>query len=401
MSTIKDVLLDGSGDRRLESWIDSFVKKTENLESPSIFRRWTAISVIAAAIEQKVWIQTSAPMLPNLYVVLVGHPGIGKTRVIRAGRGYVRRLGTVHIAPISLTWASLVDSLDEAKRQLLSYGVEFNSMYICADELGAFIHKYDNEMVAGLSALYDLDPYTQRRRTGGINIKIQSPQLNILTGSTPQNLMDFMPEKAWGQGLTARLIMVFSDERTVGDDFAGTASGTGDDLDHDLLVIHNLYGQFKVTDAYRQCVNNWRALGELPVPNHPKLLHYVTRRRSNLYKLSMISAVDRSNQLTLGRDDFNQAMGWLLQVEETMPEVFRAGAANADGLAMDEIGHFVMINDRGEGVSERAITHFARDRIPLNSILRIVEIMVASGMIRCVRIDQRTGARYFRPGAQL
>ena len=122
-----------------------------------------------------------------------------------------------------------------------------------------------------------------------------------------------MPEKAWGQGFTSRLIMIFSDERIIGDDFAEVEKTYSADLAHDLEIINEQIGQFEVTQAYQDAVNNWRALGEQPVPSHPKLIHYVTRRRTHLYKLSMVSAIDRSNALILTRMTSNRAMGWLLK----------------------------------------------------------------------------------------
>ena len=163
--------------------------------------------------------------------------------------------------------------------------------------------------------------------------------------------------------------MVFSDERIIGDDFAPVESSHSVDLLHDIEIINGIIGEFQVTDQYRKAVNDWRQLGEVPVPNHPKLIHYVTRRRAHLYKMSMISAIDRSNSLILTKDDFNRAMGWLLEAEDTMIEIFKAGATNADAAAMEEIIHFIKINDRGFGVSEQKITRFASDRIPLHSIL--------------------------------
>ena len=384
--------------RKLESWIESFVDKTANLHSPEIFRRWTAISIIAATLEQKVWIKTSRPMFPNIYVFLIAHPGVGKSRTINEGRRYVQDLTEFHLAPISITFASLVDSLVKAKRVIIrpnEDALEYNSMYICADELGTFIHKYDNEMCDGLSHFYDPNPYQQVRRTSDINIKIKSPQINLICGSTPQNLTDLMPEKAWGQGFTSRLIMIFSDERIIGDDFDIMEDAHSDDLAADLEIINGLVGQFEVTEAYRNAVNNWRQLGEPPIPNHPKLIHYVTRRRAHLYKLSMISAIDRSNALILTRDDFNRAMSWLLEAETNMIEIFKAGATNADAQAMDEILHFIVINDRGKGVSEQAIRRFARDKVPLHSILRIIEIMENSGQIVLRGIEKGTRLRYY------
>ena len=390
-----------SGKRKLSSWIESFIEQTASLHSPEIFRKWTAISTIAATLEQKVWVKTGMrPMYPNMFIFLVAHPGVGKTRTMREGTHYVRDLPEFHLAPISMTFASLVDSLVKSKRVLIRPGddaIEYNSMYIAADELGAFIHKYDNEMIDGLSAFYDPDPYSQTRRTSDIRIKIQSPQLNILCGTTPQNLTQLLPEKAWGQGFTSRLIMVFSDERIIGDDFAPAVKSHSADLEHDLNIINGLVGEFEVTADYRDLVNKWRQLGESPVPNHPKLIHYVTRRRAHLYKLSMVAAIDRSNALILTRDDFNTAMGWLLEAEDTMVEIFKAGATNADAQAMDEILHLIKINDRGFGVSEQKIVKFARDRLPLHSISRVIEIMERSGQIFLRGTDRNTKLKYFSP----
>ena len=244
------------------------------------------------------------------------------------------------------------------------------------------------------------DPHSLVRAIGNrpcrdLRIKIESPQINMLCGCTPQNLTDLMPEKAWGQGFTSRLIMIFSDERIIGDDFAEVEKTYSADLAHDLAIINEQIGQFEVTKDYRDAVNNWRALGEPPVPSHPKLIHYVTRRRTHLYKLSMVSAIDRSNALILTKDDFNRAMGWLLEAEASMAEIFKAGATNADAAAMEEILHFVKIHDGEYGVSEQKITRFARDRLPIHSIHRVVDILERSGQIHLLGIDRTTKIKYF------
>jgi len=310
-------------------------------------------------------------------------------------------LTNFHIAPISMTFAAMADALCEAKRHVVVSGeaVEFNSLYICAEEMGAFIHKYDNEMIDGLAAFYDPDPYAQRRRTNDIKFEIPSPQINMVAGVTPQNLLHVLPERAWGQGFMSRVIMVYSGERIVGDDFAPRPTVTTEALEHDLTIINNLYGQFHVTEEYRDCINLWRAADEsvdgAPVPDHPKLTHYIIRRRVHLYKLSMIASVNRGNSLALTREDFNTALGWLAEAESLMPDIFKAGAGNIDGAAMDEIRHFVLAADRGSGVSEQKIIHFAREHVPIHSILRIVEVMEKSGQLFCLGVERRTQIKFY------
>lgn len=390
--------------RRLDSFITSFVEATSPLGSPAIYRRWTAISIMAAALRQNVWLRTSGPVFPNLYIFLIGHPGVGKTRIISEGRRVAIKADGLNIAPVSMTFASMVDALAEAKVEIIRQPqgtIRYNSMYIAADELGTFMHKYEPEMIDGLSHFYDPNPYQQVRRTADIDIRIESPQINMIAGSTPKNFINFMPEKAWGQGFTSRIIMVFSDERFIIDDFADHGPSHTADFIADLKHISELYGQFTVTQPYREAINTWRHAGEPPLPSHPRLLHYLTRRCMHLYKLSMISSIDRDDSLWLTRADFDNALTWLTEAELYMPDIFKAGATNADAQAQDDIVHWIRITDlpgpngKPLGISEQRITQYARDKVPIHSILRLIEILEQTGQIRMVRQDKRTGAKYY------
>lgn len=392
-------MINGKGARRCQSWIDQFVDYAEGLESAPIFRRWAAIGIIGAALEQKVFLQTTAPLYPNLYIFLVGHPGVGKTRTIMSAAKFFRQLPEPHLAPTSMSMASMVDSLVDAKRTIINLPnppLEYNSMLICADELSAFMHKFDDEIIGGLTTFYDVTaPYSQRRRGNDLRILIKHPQLSILSGTTPSNLIKFMPENAWDQGFTSRVLMIFSDERIVHDDFfAATERDLPTDMLHDLNLINSLVGQFSATEDFRDAVNAWRKLGQPPVPNHPKLLHYNTRRLAHLLKLSMVAAVDRGNNLLLAKEEFNRAMGWMLEAELAMPDIFKAGGVGADSKAMDEIYHYVLASDlRRTGVPEHKLVNFARERVPAHSVMRVLEVMDRSGMIVTVGNEKGTGQR--------
>lgn len=392
----------GHAGRKCHSWIDSFVNATANLEVPKVFRQWSAISTLAAAVEQKVYVPSGGEALfPNIYCFLVAHAGVGKTRSIMASKKYYMETPEPLSAPTSMSPSSMIDALHKSKRTIVRMPegpLEYNTMYITADELTAFMHQYDEEATGVLSQFYDPRPYGQTRRGNDLNIKIKSPQINLIVGATPSMLMKYMPESAWEQGFMTRVIMVFSDERTVGDDFADKDTSLNDDLVHDLRSISTLVGEFQVTEAYRNAVNKWRAAGEPPVPTHPKLIHYATRRRVHLYKLSMVSAIDRSDVLMLTEDDFFRAMTWLVDAEATMPDIFKAGAGNADAKAMDEIYHYVLTTSalfKGS-VPERKIINFAKERVPLHSIERVIGIMQSAGMIEAVAMDKRTGQRLWK-----
>ena len=105
--------------RRLNNFIDAFLAYTEGKGSPRIYRLWSAIFTVGAVCERKVWLTTAKGKLyPNQYILLVGGAGIGKslcTNIVFDLLSEVRTPETpFHIAPTSVTKASLIDSLSDS-----------------------------------------------------------------------------------------------------------------------------------------------------------------------------------------------------------------------------------------------------------------------------------------------
>lgn len=385
------------------------MEAAEKLDSPKIFRRWAAIATVAAALEQRVWMTTNRGVLvPNVYCFLVANPGVGKTITIAEVERYYLEIPEPHKAPTSLTGASLVDALVKAKRFVPEVKdprdgegpLDYNSMFITADEITAFMHDHDARTVGLMSAFYDPREYGEWRRGNDLKLKIRYPQLNILCGTTPSNLMKLMPEYAWDQGFTSRVVMVFSDERGEGDDFSTMDTSLNPALVHDLRVISSLVGPFTVSQQYVDAVTDWRRAGQSPCPTHPKLLHYATRRRVHLYKLSMVSAVDRSDGLAIVREDFDRALSWLLEAEATMSDIFKAGTGGADQKAMDEIFHYVLMSCAGgRKIAGYKIVNFAKARLPLTSIDKVIKTMESAGQIRQAGLDPKNkNVVLYQPG---
>ena len=373
---------------------------TANLESPVLFRKWTAISTIAAVLEQKVWITTSSPMYPNLYTFLVAPPGGGKSRAIDLAHDLIHTLPDPFIAPTSINAASIIDHLLECKRIIINptqAAIEYHAMAILVGEFGTFMSSYDDDLMAILTDFYNVRPYGQRRRGGNLKIKIDRPMLNMLVGTTPSNLMRFMPENAWGQGFASRILFVYADDKERIDDFAIKKSEIPADLVNDLAHINALNGQFSVTEDYRMAVNNWRALDEnIPAkPTHPRLQHYNSRRKEHLYRLSMVSAIDRGNALLLTKEDFNRAMSWLIEAEANMPKIFQNTSDTGDSVVMDEAVH--MIETHGGTIEEGQLVRFIRQRVPSHSVRTVLEVMEKSNLITEVR-RTRFGVRIFGVG---
>lgn len=352
--------------------------------------------MIAATLEQKVWANTGSVIYPNLYTFLIGNPGLGKSRAIMAASGIIREaLPEIYWGATSMTRASLSDYMTEAKRFIANIPhppIEYNSLVVVADEFSAFMHEYDSALVSSLVEFYDVNPYSEGRRVSNIRIKILKPQLNILSGSTPSNLIHTLKEYVWEQGLMSRVIMVYADDRPLIDVFNTPAMPKPINLIHDIKIINTLMGEFDYTGGYAKAMHDWKIMKLTPIPEHPKLTHYNTRRWAHLLKLTMISCVDRSNELVLEVEDFNRAMGWLLEVEAFMPLIFHVGSITPDSRIMEEVVHFV--RTKGGSVSEHEVVNFIRGRSSAMTVVPILRTMEASRMIVPSHVNKQ-GIRQF------
>lgn len=352
--------------------------------------------MIAATLEQKVWAHTGSIIFPNIYTFLVGNAGLGKSRAIMSASNIIREANPeVYFGATSMTRAALSDYMNEAKRFIANIPhppIEYNSLVVVADEFSAFMHEYDSALVASLVEFYDVHPYSEGRRVSNIRIKISKPQLNILSGSTPSNLIHTLKDYVWEQGLMSRVIMVYAADRPIIDVFNTPAMPKPVNLIHDIKIINTLIGEFSYTPDFAKAMHNWKLLKQVPIPDHPKLVHYNTRRWAHLLKLTMIASVDRSNNLILEVEDFNRAMGWLLEAEGQMHYIFQVGSIAPDSRVMDEVVHF--IRSRKGPVDEHLVVNFMRERTSSMTVRPMLETMVSSRMIVTAHVD-RTGMRQF------
>lgn len=363
-----------------------------------LHRKWAAIGTLAAALEQKVWIQTTGTLFPNMYIWMIGGAGVGKSRAIDLGGRFLRNIDKFRIAPTSVTTASLVDFLVESKTIITfpdAVQVEYNSVTILADELNCFMGKYDTDMIALLTKLWDVDvPYGHKRRGNDISILIKRPQCTCMVGTTPSNLLEYVPKQAWDQGFTSRLVLIYSNDRVkVKNIFEQTIEELPDDMVHDLHCIRSLYGQFTVEDEVSAKFHEWRdAEGG---PKHPRLTHYRTRRWSHILKLLMVSSVDRGPSLIITMADWNRCVKWLTEAESMMGSIFQDGSSSADFKGQAELLYFIANADKGRGVTEDRVIREGRRLFEEYKVRKTIDLLVASGDIRQIGYDPKNQMRTF------
>ncbi len=381
--------------RKLANWIDSWYEFTAPLPSPELWRKWTGISVIAAAMERRLWIKTGLGVLyPNLYTVLVGPPGTGKTLLTSRVNAVLKDVGVgtgrdLHVAPSSVTGASIIDELVDSETKFLhiqsgSY-VDYNSLTLVSNELGVLLPEYDIPLMNKLTDIYDAFPYSERRRGNNLNVKVERPSLNILAATTPSFLNSVLPEGAWEQGFMSRTLLAYSGEKLSREVFTEiqTESALYTALVQDLRAIFEDYGAIVFQPEAIAGIESWVKAGAPPVPEHPKLIHYNTRRVAHMLKLCMCASLSRGGDHIVTVDDYNMALGWLLELETLLPDIFKSMATGGDMRAVDECWFFVlqMTSREGKPLHEGRIVHFLMERLPAHSVSRVLEVMISAGIL--------------------
>jgi hypothetical protein len=363
------------------------------MECPEIFRKWAGIGVLSSVLERRVWNRTGKGVLfPNLYIVLVGPPGTGKSLVVSFSEKVIRAVQDIHVAPSSVTAASLVDTLQLAIRKILHpVFFQFNSLSVVSSELQNFLPAYEATFMGMLTKLYDCELYEERRRTGKVqHIRIDNTHLSLLAGTTPSYLSNLLPEGAWDQGFTSRTIFVFSEApEGVGEIFQEDEDFDYNeqllqDLIADLKGIMHLVGQVQWSPPAKKAIQKWANDGRLPVPEHGRLTHYNTRRTTQVLKLGLIASVARNNDMLVEPQDFDMALAWLLEAERVMPDIFRQMSTTAESRSMEDARFYLkQLSVKLNGpVPEHFLLAFLKDRIPSQHLAKVIEIMVKSRMLK-------------------
>lgn len=380
--------------------------------SPDIFRLWSGIALVAGTLERRVWVRTSSRVTyPNLYVLLVGDPGVGKYIIhrVRSIWQHVTVNGSatpvLTVAPDNVTKASLLDNLAKAKRQFFgpSGAQEYQSLLIGAEEFGVLLPGYDLEFIGVLNSIYN-NPAEHResRRTGSVKeLQIKHPQLNLLGGVQPGWLASVFPEEAWSMGLSSRMIMVYAAEGVTKSLFS-QGSGHGQGLERRLMAqlarLAALQGELAWTLEAQERIEAWHLSGGAPVPTHSKLVHYTRRRILHLLKLMMISATS-AERMEILEQDFTRALAWLTQAETYMPDIFRAMLGRSDHAVLEELDFYLQqlwLRGGRKPLFANVMYQFLSARVPADKVPKLVELAVRSG-----RIDLQEAANTVVPKPRL
>lgn len=343
------------------NWLRAYLLYTKDTLSPEAFNLWSGISVVASALQRKVFIPANEFLcFPNDYIILIGPPGTMKSTAMRTGREILNKVPHLHLATDSTTREKLILNFSMAFRD------GHSSMTAHSTELATFFASSKLDMVNFLTDIYDSPTeWAHDTKLGGIN-KIKAPCLNLLAATTPDSFSKEVPAETSGIGLTSRMIFVQESKarlqhwRTAPDP---NKAKLKEMLQNDLIHISTLKGEYQIEPEADSFYDEW-FMKQLDSPNDSgdkSLDPYFARKHTHVLKLSMVMAAASRDELVIYKEDIEEVMAVLKDAEKNMPNVFSGYGMNPLAFSLQQVAMHIL--DAGpEGVPyQDLLIVFARD----------------------------------------
>jgi hypothetical protein len=304
-------------------------------------RLWAGISAVSAAIQRKAWTLVKAQLLyPNVYILLIGRPGVGKGNAMKELGSWLRDMENIKMAPDGLTQRAFYTTLEHALIQdtdfeggasavdVLDRG--HHSLTAFIEELGVFLPPGDNKFTYALCHVYDTpERFDYKTEHAGEN-HMSNVCFTMLSACTPKALKDIFTDQALETGISARTILIFSDDIIDVPIFElpPNRDNLKKDLLYDLHAISRIHGQYQFSEEAATELIAWSKSGFPPIPKDPRFEHYVTRRFVQIVKLCMICAASKRQDPVILPEDLFQAKTFLLDAERVMSGAVTAVGAN-------------------------------------------------------------------------
>lgn len=386
--------------RNLPDWIDAFMLLTDNSEPPILFRKWSAISSIAAALQRKVRVELglSLTVYPNFYIVLVGPSATGKGTAMKFASDILTKVPSIHLSAQATSLQALIRQMKNVNLTdiELSTGKQIyhSSMTIFSNEFTVFLGYKNNDLISHLCDWYDCHERWAYDTIKRDREEIVGVWVNLLAGTTPENIQTSLPYEAIGAGLTSRIIFVNEDKRDKLVIFPGMTARQLElqqMLIHDLEKINLLSGCFNFTEAAMAYYSDWCIHADQNPPFYDtKFDGYCGRRRNHLISLSMVCSASRSDSMVVEVGDIERASELIGEVEIKMGTTFKGmGKSDISGHIAEAITF--VTNSLTDEIPMHLFARHFEGNVDKFTLDRVISTLVVMNYIEFVRTPGTNG----------
>lgn len=322
----------------------------EGTEVPEQYFFWSGISALSALVNGQVWTHMGRyQIFPNMYIVLLGPPGNGKTSALRRAEKIIRQFDDVSLSAQAETAEGLVRFMRDNCVRTFDFGdgqmTPYTPVSCYLSELSNFFGRDPGGMIDLLTGIWDCGGETFHRRTKGQGEdKLPRPNLNLLAGTTQDWITTYLKTDIIGGGFTRRVVFV---NELMGDDT--NRNPWPEDTPEGLTAFNNciaygrilreLRGEMKYGPGARTWWDKWYTTRE--ISREPDVRGYHKSKPTILLKVATLIALSNEPKMEISISDLEVALALLDKSEIHLSRVFQGIGRNELNTVAMKIVEFV------------------------------------------------------------
>lgn len=362
--------------RNFPNFLDAYMQYANDNFCPPQFHLWTGLSAISAALERKVWVRPAQILeYPNIYVLLVSHPSIGKSTALNRGTELIEEIKAVHnpkfkiISTLSTDAALIKQMSIQNSFQIGTTTVQYSSGFFYASEASqSSLQNQHGNFNASITGLYDC-PKVFRKSLAGDNFvtEIFNISFSMIAGTTFDFLRTLVDDNSVMGGLASRFIYVMSKERRIRSPKWNSEQKKDvkmrNLLVQDLFDIHNMLGCFEPTPEFISLWEEYQTMYSqyLIDQDSPRMESIMARKPTNLTKVCMLLSAAESSDKILHKGHWERGLQIIDDATKDNPFIVSSAViANTDTQAGLSQLIIQTIGEKGKRVNMKIIKNAIR-----------------------------------------
>jgi energy-coupling factor transporter ATP-binding protein EcfA2 len=394
-----------------ESFIDCVSPHTD---IPDTFIIWSALSLVGAALKNNVYFQIGTYTLyPNMFIVLVGPPGVGKGASMNILEQMIidtKPNQVVNTLSDRITAERIIERIADGwstapqiKNMQFVLGKNDHNCLLFSSEIRVLLGASD-WMLEFLEEAWSKTTYEYQTKNKG-NVAIDNMCCSLLAASVPDFLRNVNREAHMviTGGFSSRCLFIYAENPSKDLPFPEPlkknvkSKALYDNLVLDLQEIGTLRGEFVIDTGARLRFETFLRLNRAASSKDDSeaVANFRARIKAHILKLAMIFSVSRDNSLHISDMDMVNAIAEIQKILASLSKLFRGAGEGMDAAVTARVQDFIEKYGR---VSKKEI--FKALHRHLNSpetLDRILYVLEAIGYCTVVNSNKMT---FYQPVAK-
>ena len=318
-------------------WLDSILEASSEAESPTSFILWGSICAISAVAKKNVYIKRKGiyNLFPNLYVLIVGPSGVGKSFPSRLLKTLVSAVNNTRVISGQNTIQGVISYLKKpyAKGSLADNPLIDAHALLQSGEFSNLIMG-DPQSLTILTEWYDThDMEEWKKKLRDDEITLSNVCITMFGATNEKLFRDRVLDKDIEGGFMARTLVVHETKRSKINALVDDEADTDIDiagLSERLREISKLNGRMLFTLPAKSLFKEWYATWM--AEEHPWDRTGITFRiPDHVLKVATCISLSRKDDLVITEDDLNKAFSVTLPLVRNSDLIIRGKGRSAIG----------------------------------------------------------------------